>query len=129
MSELVLPDESYRILGACFEVYKQMGCGFNEIVYQECLEIELRHCGIPFVPQVHQSLFYRDTRLVSHFVPDFICFEKIILEIKAVSRIVDEFRSQALNYLHATKLPLAILINFGHHPKLEYERLANTRET
>jgi GxxExxY protein len=126
MSELILPDESYRIMGAWFEVYKRMGCGFTEAIYQECLEIEFAYREIPFQPQAHHTLRYRDTTLLNHFVPDFICFGQIIVEIKAVSKIIDDFRCKALNYLNATKMPLALVVNFGHSPKLEYERFAHT---
>lgn len=126
MGELILPDESYKIMGACFEVYKRMGCGFTEAIYQECLAIEFLHCDIPFQSQAHQTLQYRDKILLNHFVPDFICYGKIIVEIKAVSKIVDDFRAKIINYLNATKLPLALIVNFGHHPKLEYERFALT---
>ncbi len=128
MSELILPDESYQIMGACFEVYKRMGCGFTEAIYQECLEIEFAYCGIPFQPQAHRALQYRDTILVNHFVPDFICYGQIIVEIKAVAKIIDDFRCKVINYLNATNLRLAILVNFGHHPKLEYERFALTQK-
>ncbi len=127
MTELILPDESYQIMGACFEVYKRMGCGFLEHVYQECLEIELEFRGIPFVSQPNVKLTYRDRNLSSHFVPDFICYGKIILEIKAVSTLANDFRAKMINYLHATHLPLGLLVNFGHSPKLEYERLAHTQ--
>ncbi len=126
MSNLVLPDESYQIMGACFEVYKRMGGVFLESVYLECLAIEFGLQGIPFQPQPKQELTYRDHKLSTYFVPDFICYGQVIVEIKAVSKITDVFRSQAINYLHAIKLPLSLLINFGHHPKLEYERLAHT---
>ena len=110
MSNLVLPDESYQIMGACFEVYKRMGGGFLESVYQECLAIEFGLKGIPFQSQPKQELTYRDQKLSTYFVPDFICYEQIIVEIKAVSKITDVFRSQAINYLHATKLPLSCLL-------------------
>jgi len=115
-------------MGACFEVYKRMGCGFLESVYQECLGIEFKLQNIPFLAQPKQELIYRDRTLGTYFVPDFICFNQIIVEIKAVSKLTDTFRSQAINYLHATKLPLNLLINFGHYPKLEYERIAHTRQ-
>jgi GxxExxY protein len=104
-----------------------MGCGFLEHVYHECLMIEFEFQGIPFTSKPQLTLGYRDRTLVSHFEPDFVCFGQIIVEIKAVSKIIDDFRAKTLNYLHATKMPLALLVNFGHHPKLEYERLACTR--
>jgi GxxExxY protein len=127
MSDLVLPDESYRVMGACFEVYKHMGCGFLEPVYQECLRIEFQLQSIPFVEKPLVELAYKDQTLVQRYQPDFICFGQIIIELKAVSALNDEFRSQVLNYLHAVRKPLAILVNFGHHPKLEYERIALTK--
>lgn len=127
MSELILPDESYRIMGACFEVYKQMGCGFLEPVYQECLAIEFGLQGIPFIAQPFVDLAYKDHVLTQKYKPDFVCFGQIVIEIKAVSALNDEFRAQAINYLHAVRKPLSLLVNFGHHPKLEYERIALTK--
>ncbi len=126
MSELILPDESYRIMGACFEVYKHMGCGFLESVYQECLEIEFGLQSIPFISKPAVALAYKDRQLTQHYQPDFVCFGQIILEIKAVSALNDAFRAQVLNYLHAVRKPLGLLINFGHYPKIEYERIALT---
>ena len=122
MTKLVYPDETYKILGACFEVYKRKGCGFLEPVYQECLEIEFSFQKIPFTAQQELILKYRGQRLKQTYKPDFICFEKIIVEIKAVSNLIDEHRAQLLNYLHATGYKVGLLINFGHHPKIEHER-------
>ena len=127
MSELILPDESYRIMGACFEVYKDMGCGFLGSVYQECLGIEFRLQSIPFVEKPFVELAYKEHALIQRYQPDFVCFGQIIIELKAVSALNDEFRSQVLNYLHAVRKPLALLVNFGHHPKLDYERIALTK--
>ena len=101
----------------------EMGCGFVEPVYQECTEIELKHQNIPFIPKKELKLYYRDIELTQTYKPDFICYEKIILEIKAVSQLTDKHRSQVLNYLNATNLKLGLLVNFGHYPKLEYERI------
>ncbi len=122
-----LKQETYRILGACFEVYNEKGCGFLEHVYQECLEIELGLQQIPFEAQTTLTLDYKGRTLQTTYEPDFVCFGKVIIEIKAVSTIVDEHRAQLLNYLNATGLPVGLLVNFGHYPKLEHERLANTR--
>jgi GxxExxY protein len=121
--ELIYKDESYAIIGACFEVYKDKGCGFLEPVCHGCLEIELEFQRIPFLSKPPQTLQYRGRTLVQTFSPDFICYEKIILEIKAVSALCDEHRAQVLNYLSATDCKLGLLVNFGHYPKLEYERL------
>jgi GxxExxY protein len=123
MKKLIHSDESYGIIGACFNVYNDKGCGFLEAVYQECMSIELTHQRIPHVVQPQLSLHYRDVTLQHTYRPDFICFDSIILEIKAVNHLTDEHRAQLLNYLNATKHELGLLINFGHSPKLEYERL------
>ncbi len=126
MAELIYPQESYRIMGACFEVYKAMGCGFLEPVYQECLEIELGLQEIPFQSQQDLQLMYKSRPLKQTFRPDFLCFGKIVVEIKAVDRLVDEFRAQVINYLHTTGFQLGLLVNFGHFPKVESERFALT---
>jgi GxxExxY protein len=121
--EILLKDESYRIMGACFEVYKEVGCGFLEAVYQECLEIELGLQGIPFVPQVGLALTYKGRLLKQSYQPDFICFDQIIVELKAAKGLDEVNRAQVHNYLKATGYRLGLLMNFGHYPKLEYERI------
>src|SRR5947209_1492057 len=123
MAELIFKDEAYAIIGACFEVYNDKGCGFLEAVYQECLELELGFRNIPFQPQAELQLTYKGRTLKQHYYPDFLCFEKIIVEIKAVSELADEHRAQVHNYLKATGLRLGLLVNFGSHPKLKYERI------
>lgn len=123
MSELIYKEESYRIIGACFEVYKEKGCGFLEAVYQECLELELGFQAIPFQPQLPIALTYKGRPLQKHYVADVVCYDKIIVELKAVSALADEHRAQVINYLHATGHRLGLLVNFGHHPKLEWERI------
>ncbi len=120
---LLYEQESYAVLGACFEVYKELGCGFLEAVYQECLTIELELRGIPFREHVELGLRYKDRPLKQKSIPDFACFESVLVEIKAVSRLADEHRAQLHNYLKATGHRLGFLVNFGHHPKLEYERI------
>lgn len=122
--KIIYADESYRIMGACFEVYREKGCGFLEAVFQECLELEFEDQGIPFVAQPKLQLSYKGRTLKQTYSPDFICFEKIVLEIKAVSSISDEHRAQVHNYLRATGMRLGVLVNFGHFPKLQSERIA-----
>jgi GxxExxY protein len=122
-TELVFKEESYLIIGACFEVYKDKGSGFHEPVYHECLEIELEFQRLPFLSKPPKGLQYRGRTLTQTFNPDFICYNRIILEIKAVSALCDEHRAQVLNYLAATGLELGLLVNFGHYPRMEYERL------
>ena len=123
MAELLYREESYRIVGACFEVYKSKGCGFTEPIYQECLAIEFALQGIPFVAQALMELDYKGRRLEHNFRVDFICFDSVLVELKAVTSLVDAHRAQVLNYLHANRFRLPLLVNFGHHPRLEYERL------
>ena len=127
MTEIIYKQESYSIIGACFEVYNDKGCGFLEPVYQECLAIEFEYQRIPAIPKPSLTLSYRGRTLLQTYQPDFVCFEKIIIELKALPRLLDEHRAQLLNYLHATGFELGLLVNFGQYPKLEYERLAKTQ--
>lgn len=120
---IVYKQESYDIIGACYEVYKEMGSGYLEAVYQECLGIELNKKAIPFTEQPLLTLQYKDVTLKQTYKPDFICYNKIIVEIKAVKELSKEAHMQVFNYLHATKLKLGFLVNFGHFPKLEYKRI------
>ena len=116
-------DQTYRIIGACFEVYNEKGCGFLEAVYQECMEIELGLQNIPFVAKKPLRLSYKGHPLRQTYEPDLICFDKIVVELKAVSGLNDEHRAQVHNQLRATGHKLGLLVNFGHNPGLEYERI------
>ena len=129
--EIVLKEESYKIMGACFEVYKEKGNGFLEAVYQECLAIEFVEQAIPFVEKHKLGLKYKGRELQQTYEPDFLCWDKIIVEIKAVKNLADEHRAQVINYLKATGKQLGLLVNFGHYPKIEHERFVNQspRET
>ena len=122
-TELIHEQETYRIRGACFEVYREKGCGFLEAVFQECLELEFGLQGISFISQPDLSLSYKGVPLRQRYKPDFVCFGKVLVELKAVSRLTDEPRAQVLNYLHATGLRVGLLVNFGHHPLVEIERI------
>ena len=121
--QLLYQDESYAIIGACFEVYKEKGNGFVEPVYQECLELEFGFQKIPVSAQSALRLAYKGVELRQRYISDFLCYEKIIIELKAVKQLTDEHRAQVLNYLKASGLRLGLLVNFGHYPKLEYERI------
>ena len=127
MSELIYPEESYEILGACFEVYNDKGCGFHEPVYHDCLEIELRLRQIPFAHEPSLPLSSKGTLLKHTYSPDFTCWSKIVLELKACERLIDEHVAQVLNYLNASGYELGLLVNFGHYPKLEYKRIARSK--
>jgi GxxExxY protein len=125
VEDLIYKDEAYAIMGGCLTVYKDKGCGFLEPVYQECMEIEFECLKLPAVPQPSLALSYRGRPLTQKYVPDFICFGKIVLELKAVTQLADEHRAQVLNYLKATGFKLGLLVNFGHYPKLEWERIVS----
>lgn len=124
-TEILFREESYKILGACFEVYKEQGCGFLEAVYQECLDREFARQEIPFVAKPKLTLTYKGEVLQQTYEPDFLCYDRIVVEIKAMKALADEHRAQAINYLKVTGKTLALLVNFGHHPKLEYERFVS----
>jgi len=121
---LLFEEETYAVRGAVFEVYKEMGCGFLESVYQACLEKELRTRGIPFVAQQELQLTYKGELLQLTYKPDLICYGQIIVELKAVSEIAPEHKAQLINYLKATNLKLGLLINFGSYPKIQITRFA-----
>jgi GxxExxY protein len=123
LSELLYRSESYRIMGACFEVYKEKGNGFLEPVYHDCLEIELGMQGIPFRHEPDLPLAYKGIPLRRTYTPDFTCWDKIVIELKAASAITDEHVAQLLNYLNATGFRLGLIVNFGHYPGLESRRL------
>ena len=127
MSELIYPDESYAIMGACFEVYNDKGCGFLEPVYHDCMEIELGLRKIPFVHEALLTLSYKGIALKHPYSPDFTCWKKIILELKACEILTDAHVAQILNYLNATGYELGLLVNFGHYPKLESKRIVRTK--
>ena len=114
MATIIYAEESYGIIGACFAVFKDKGHGFLEPVYQECMEIELKHQGIPFEAQKTLRLTYRGRELKHTYDPDLFCYGKIVVELKAVSQLISEHRAQILNYLNASGMKLGLLVNFGH---------------
>lgn len=122
---ILFKEESYKIVGACFEVYKDKGSGFLEAVYQECLALEFADQGIPFVEKPRLQLDYKGHELRQTYEPDFVCYDEIIVEVKAVKHLADEHRAQVINYLKATGKQLGLLVNFGHYPKIEHERFVN----
>ena len=121
--EILCKEECYQIQGAVFEVYREMGCGFLEAVYQECLAKEFSKRGIPFVAQQELKIFYKGEALQQIYVPDFICYQAIILEIKALAVTTEKHKAQLLNYLKAMGIRLGLLVNFGGYPKATVERL------
>lgn len=124
---LLHKNESFNIIGAAMEVHKTLGCGFTEPIYQEALAIELGKQNIPFEREKELSIDYKGDKLSKTFRADFICYNKIILELKAVSNFTDEHYAQIYSYLKASKMDLGILINFGK-ASLEYERIPASRK-
>ena len=120
---VIYKEESYKIVGAAFEVYNKLGHGFLEAVYQEALEIEFQRQGIPYEREKELKILYDDVELKQTYKADFVCYGKIIIELKAVSALDDAHRSQVYNYLHATGYKLGLLYNFGCSDELEKERI------
>ncbi len=122
MPNIIYEEECYSIIGACFEVHKELGPGFLEAVYQEALTIEFNKRKIPFEKEKELRLYYKNIKLEKKYKVDFCCHEKIIIEIKALTGLMSEHESQLINYLTATKLRLGILVNFGER-SLKYKRI------
>ena len=117
----VYKEETYKIIGAAMNVHSFFGCGFTEKVYQDALELEMMSIGIPYQREVPIHAIYKEVQLKTEFVPDFICYDNIIVELKAVKELEDIHRSQAINYAKVAGRKVALLINFGE-PSLKYER-------
>jgi GxxExxY protein len=120
---LLLKDEVYAIVGAAIEVHRELGSGFLEAVYQEALELELISRQIPFVPRQSLTIYYKTRPLKKEYEADLICYQQIIVELKALSKLSSREEAQLLNYLKATGLRVGLLINFGSVGKLEWTRL------
>jgi len=124
--ELVYKEEAYKIMGACMTVHRELGCGFLEAVYAEALEMELHSQDIPFKREVPISIEYKGQPLKKSYLADFICYDKVIIELKAVNYLESVHESQVLNYLKATGHKLGILVNFGEQ-SLKYKRLVKEK--
>ena len=118
--------ETYKIIGACIEVHKNLGNGFLEAVYQKSLEKELEIRSIPFKRNVRFKVLYNDIDLGKVYVADFVCYDKIIIELKAASFIHTDHYHQLLNYLKVTRMKLGLLVNFGQS-SLKVRRVINSR--
>ena len=119
---LIYGEETGKIIKACMNVFNELGNGFLEAVYQEALAIEFGLMNIPFRREAKIDIFYKGKKLDKEYYADFICYDSIIVELKAVSKLVNANKAQVLNYLHGTKLPVGILVNFGES-SLKWERL------
>ena len=122
MSKFLYKTETYNIIGAAMEVHKELGCGFLEAIYQEALELEFQYRKIPFLKEAKLDVYYKQQLLKKFFEADFICYDNVIVELKALSALNSEHESQLLNYLKATGLKVGLLINFGGK-SLEYKRM------
>ena len=123
MVELLFKDEVFAIVGAAIEVHRELGPGFLEAVYQEAFEIELVERNIPLESQQHLKVFYKGKALNKEYIADVVCFDQIIVELKALTTLSGNEDAQVLNYLKATGKRLGLLINFGSYGKLEWKRL------
>ena len=126
MTEILYKEECYQIQGAVFAVYAEIGCGFLEAVYQECLAREFRLRSIPFVEHRVLRLYYKGELIDKTYEADFVCYDKIIVELKAVQDVSPAHKAQTLNYLKMTGLKLGLLTNFGHYPGATVDRIINS---
>ena len=112
---------TYKVIGAAMEVHRTLGCGFTEKVYQDALEKELQIQKIPYEREVRMHVIYKNEELDSEYIPDFVCYDKIVVELKAVEELTDLHKAQTINYLHVSRMPVALLMNFGAE-SLEFQR-------
>lgn len=129
MADLLYKDEVYAIVGAAMDVYNDLGPGFLENVYQEAMEIEVDSRKIPSKPIQEIHIKYKGRQLKRFYIADLICYDKIIVELKAMDRLTLREEGQLINYLKATGIKVGVLINFGHYPNLEWKRLVFTKES
>ncbi len=127
MSELILKDEVYAVIGAAIEVHRELGCGYPEEVYHESLEQEFSQRGIAAVAQPELPVFYKGKKLKKTFRPDFVVYDKLLVELKALEHLSPREDSQLLGYLKATDIRVGVLINFGSHGKLEWKRMVSPK--
>lgn len=122
MKELIYKEESFKIIGICFDVHNHLGPGFLEVVYKDALEYEFGLAGIPFTREKRYDVRYKNVILPHYYVADFVVMDKIILEVKGVRAITDEFVARTINYLKVSGLKLGLLVNFGEE-RLKSKRL------
>ena len=112
---------TYKVIGAAMEVHRNLGCGFTEKVYQDALEKELQIQKIPYEREVRMHVIYKNEELDPEYIPEFVCYDKIVVELKAVEELTDLHKAQTINYLHVSRMPVALLMNFGAE-SLEFQR-------
>ena len=121
-NELIYKEESYKIIGLCMEVHRELGHGFLEIVYKDALEILFRQNNIPYEREKEYTIMFKGIILKHNFFADFVVFDKIILEVKSAAGLADDHVARTINYLKTSGNKLGLLVNFGRM-KLEYKRL------
>ena len=124
MTEILYREESYKIIGACMEVHKKLGSGFLESVYSEALVLEFKKMNIHYEREKKLPVFYDEIKLRKYFIADFVCFDSIIIELKATKYLIEADHKQTINNVKATQFKLGLLINFGT-PSLTYKRIVN----
>lgn len=122
MGDIIFPEESYKIIGICMEIHRILGKGLSEVVYKDALEYEFNYNKVSYCREKKYDVIYKDVILNHSFVADFVVYDKIILEVKAIEKLIDTHKKQTLNYLGITKKNLGLLVNFGE-PSLKYERI------
>ena len=127
MGKLLYEEETGAIISACMAVHRELGNGFLEAVYQDALAIEFAERGIPYAREKQIPIFYKGHKLDKEYFADFICYGKIIVELKCVSRLVNANKAQVINYLHGTKFNVGLLVNFAE-ASLKWERLTRFEE-
>jgi len=126
--DVLYPEEVRKIIGCAMTVYNTLGIGFLEGVYHDALEVELDLQGVPFEHKKHLDVYYKGVKLPSFFEADIVCYGKIILELKAISRLTEIDDAQLINYLKATGIQVGILMNFGKKGKLDWKRFVFTND-
>ena len=124
--ELLLKKEVYNVVGAAFEVMKEMGGGFLEHVYQESMELELGLRSIPFESQAKIIVRYKGVPLKQYYVADLVCYGRVLVELKTMDRLTSREVAQVLNYLKATGIEVAVLVNFKDDGIVEWKRIVRT---
>ena len=122
--DILFKNESYRLIGLAMEVHRELGNGFLEAVYQEAFEILLKREGIPYAREKVLPIYFEGQKLTKEYIADFVCYDSIIVEMKAVSQLGPSHDAQVMNYLKATKFKLGLLVNFGQ-PSLVHHRIVN----
>ncbi len=117
-----LKEECYEVIGCCMDTHNELGCGFLESVYQEALSLEFSRKNIPYEKEKILDITYKGKTLNKKFIADFVCYNELIVELKAVDHIANEHIAQVLNYLKATGYRVGLIVNFGR-TKLQYKRL------